>query len=72
MLGWNLLGSVFWEGGGIKWGFPGFGWDLLDWLDKFGLLDTVYLLGFAGKGFAGSSLLGQVCWVRFAGSGVLG
>ena len=67
MLGWDLLGSVFWEGGGIRWGFPGFGWDLLDWLDKFGLLDTVYLLGFAGKG-----LLHQVCWARFSWSGVLG
>ena len=63
--------GIYWvqcSGRGKVLGFPGFvGWDLLDWLDRFGVLDIVYLLGFDWKG-----LLDQVCWVRFAALGFLG
>ena len=63
-----LLGSVFWEGEIVRWGFPWFvGWDFLGWLDRFSLLDSVSLLGFARK-----ASLCQVCWVTLAGSRFLG
>ena len=68
MLCWGLLGLVFWEGGFARWGFPWFvGWDLLGWLDRCSLLDSVSLLGFARK-----ASLGKVCWVRLAWSRFLG
>ena len=52
---------MFWCFG--RWGFPGVVcWDLLGWLDRFGLLDAVSLLG----------LLGMVCMVKYVGSGLLG
>ena len=58
--GSGLLDEIRWAG--IYWvqcsgrgkvlGFPGFvGWDLLDWLVRLGLLNTVSL--FAGLGFTG-------------------
>ena len=67
MLGCGFIGGISWGlqftdwslFGGEGWAMlslPGFaGWDLLGWLVRLGLLDSVCMLGFVVKG-----LLGQV------------
>ena len=51
-----LIGVCLGEEGWAMLSLPGFaGWDLLGWLVRLGLLDSVCMLGFVVKG-----LLGQV------------